>query len=63
MELTRGGTGVAYGTQTCGYGRHEVTSDGPFAITVGGTGYCANYGYAGGMGSRPLNEVQPRALK
>lgn len=41
----------------CGYGRHEARSDGPFSITVWGTGIDASYGYAGGMGSRPINDA------
>jgi IgGFc binding protein len=63
VELTRGGSGVTYGQQSCGYGRHEATSDGPFSIMVWGTGYCASYGYAGGMGSRPLNDVKAPVVK
>lgn len=41
----------------CTAGRHEAKSDGPFSITVWGLGYFASYGYPGGMGVRPLNEV------
>ena len=41
----------------CGYGRHEAHSDGPFSVTVWGVGRDASYGYAGGMGSRPVNEA------
>lgn len=63
VELTRQGSGVAHGGKTCGYGRHEATSDGPFSVTVWGVGYCASYGYAGGMGSRPLNDVQASVVK
>ncbi|AKU96512.1 hypothetical protein AKJ09_03176 [Labilithrix luteola] len=43
---------------TCGTGRHEAKSDGPFTVTVWGTGYFASYGYAGGTGSRPITKVQ-----
>ncbi|WP_146648575.1 IgGFc-binding protein [Labilithrix luteola] len=42
---------------TCGAGRHEAKSDGPFSLTVWGMGYCASYGYAGGAGNRPLTQV------
>ena len=48
---------------TCGYGRYEAHSDGPFSVTVWGTGYCASYGYAGGMGSRPLNDTKAPVIK
>ena len=41
----------------CGYGRHVARSDGPFSITVWGMGQDASYGYAGGMGSRPINDA------
>jgi hypothetical protein len=44
-------------TRECGYGRHVARSDGPFSITVWGMGQDASYGYAGGMGSRPINEA------
>ena len=43
---------------TCGYGRHEAKSDGPFSVHVWGWGVYASYGYAGGMGSRPLSDVK-----
>ncbi len=43
---------------TCGAGRREAKSDGPFSVTVWGMGYCASYGYAGGAGSRPLTKVE-----
>lgn len=43
---------------TCRTGRHEAKSDGPFTLTVWGLGYCASYGYTGGMGSRPLTKVE-----
>jgi hypothetical protein len=41
----------------CGYGRHEAHSEGPFSVTVWGVGRDASYGYAGGMGSRPINDA------
>ena len=44
---------------TCGYGRHEATSEGPFSVTVWGIGKDASYGYVGGMGARPINDAPP----
>ncbi len=55
VDLTKG---FAAASGTCGAGRHEAKSDGPFTISVWGMGYCASYGYAGGTGSRPLTKVQ-----
>jgi IgGFc binding protein len=46
------------GGTTCGYGRREAQSDGPFSVYVWGTDVYASYGYAGGMGSRPLSDVK-----
>ncbi|AKV01077.1 hypothetical protein AKJ09_07740 [Labilithrix luteola] len=45
-------------TGTCAAGRHETKSDGPFSVTVWGTGYAASYGYSGGAGSRPITKVE-----
>ena len=47
----------------CGYGRHDARSDGPFSVTVWGIGRDASYGYAGGMGSRPINEAPAPIVK
>ncbi len=47
-----------FGSSECGYGRHEARSDGPFSVMVWGTDSSASYGYAGGAGSRPLNQVK-----
>ena len=47
----------ANGTGTCSYGRNEARSEGPFGITVWGWGKDASYGYAGGMGARPINDA------
>jgi hypothetical protein len=41
----------------CGYGRHAAESEGPFSVTVWGWGKDASYGYAGGMGMRPVNDA------
>lgn len=43
---------------SCGYGRHEANSEGPFAVYVWGTDVYSSYGYAGGMGSRPLSATK-----
>ncbi len=47
----------------CGYGRHEAASEGPFSITVWGWGKDASYGYAGGLGSRPINDAPVPEVK
>ncbi len=51
-----------FGGQSCGYGRHEITSSGPFEVTVWGTDYYASYGYPGGTGLRPISPVKPSAV-
>lgn len=58
VRLTVGSAPQTFAKGTCGYGRHEAHSDGPFAVTVWGTGFCASYGYVGGMGSRALHEIE-----
>ncbi len=58
LTLTSAGIGKTFAKGTCNYGRHEAHSDGPFSITVWGTGQYASYGFAGGMGSRPLNPAR-----
>jgi IgGFc binding protein len=57
VRLTEAAAGKKFAKGTCGYGRHEAKSDGPFSVTVWGTGEYTSYGFAGGMGNRPLNEV------
>ena len=52
----------SFGTGTCGYGRHEITSDGPFEVTVWGTDYYASYGYPGGTGLRPISPIKPSTV-
>ena len=59
VKLTEGSLPQKVGNGECGYGRHEARSDGPFSITVWGIGIDASYGYAGGMGSRPINDAPP----
>ena len=63
VRVTSGFAPQALAGGSCGYGRHEATSDGPFSITVWGWGKDASYGYAGGMGSRPINEALPPVVK
>jgi hypothetical protein len=58
VSLTTAGVGRTFSKGTCNYGRHEARSDGPFSVTVWGTGPYASYGFAGGMGSRPLNPAR-----
>ncbi|MBX3209537.1 MAG: IgGFc-binding protein [Labilithrix sp.] len=41
----------------CGPGRHEMTSPGPFSVTVWGTDVASSYAYPGGAALRPLNAV------
>ncbi|MDF2696313.1 MAG: hypothetical protein K0S65_4696 [Labilithrix sp.] len=42
----------------CGSGRHEMTSDGPFAVTVWGLAPYDSYAYPGGAGLRPLSATR-----
>lgn len=60
---THHGTPQSFDGGTCGYGRYEAHSDGPFTVTTWGTGYCASYGYTSGAGSRPINDVQAPVVK
>ncbi|MDF2697059.1 MAG: hypothetical protein K0S65_5442 [Labilithrix sp.] len=55
--LTSGSVPQKFGGGTCGYGRHEASSNGPFSVNVWGIAYHASYGYPGGMGSRPVNDA------
>jgi len=59
VVLTKGFGPQAFPKGMCGTGRHEARSAGPFAVTVWGTGFATSYGYAGGMGSRPINDAPP----
>ncbi|HVH46657.1 MAG TPA: IgGFc-binding protein [Labilithrix sp.] len=59
VRLTAGSVPQKLAKGECGYGRHEARSDAPFAITVWGIAQDASYGYAGGMGSRPVNDAPP----
>ncbi len=59
VRLTSGYRPQSFAGGLCGYGRHEASSEGPFSVTVWGIGRDASYGYAGGMGSRPINDAPP----
>lgn len=47
----------------CGYGRQEARSDGPFAVTVWGTGVTTSYGYVAGTGLRPISDAPRDPLR
>lgn len=63
VRLTTGSVAQKVGTRVCGYGRHEAVSEGPFAVYVWGIGKDASYGYAGGMGARPINDAPPPSVQ
>ncbi len=58
VTLTKLGLTQKFAGGSCGYGRHEARSNGPFSVHVWGWGSYASYGYPGGMGSRPLSDVK-----
>jgi len=62
VRLTRGFVGQPFPKGICGYGRQEAHSKGPFSITVWGIGIAASYGYVGGTGLRPINDLPPAVL-
>lgn len=57
VPLTRSFVPQKLAKGECGYGRHAAESEGPFSVTVWGWGKDASYGYAGGMGMRPINDA------
>lgn len=57
VRLTTGFIPQKLAKGECGYGRHAAQSEGTFSVTVWGWGKDASYGYAGGMGSRPINDA------
>ncbi len=57
VRITHAFTPEKFGDSSCGYGRHEAKSNGPFSVTVWGLSKDASYGYPGGMGLRPVNTV------
>ena len=63
VTLTKGSLPQKFGSGSCGYGRHEARSRGPFAVTVWGTGMYTSYGYVGGVGLRPVNDAPPPPVK
>ncbi|WP_146648552.1 IgGFc-binding protein [Labilithrix luteola] len=63
VRLTSGFSPRTFAKGTCGYGRHEAKSQGTFSLTVWGTARDASYGYAGGMGSRPVNSAPLPTVK
>jgi hypothetical protein len=63
VRLTNGFVPQKFAKGTCAYGRQAAESEGPFAVTVWGTGKDASYGYAGGMGSRPINDAPPPLVR
>lgn len=63
VRLTTGFIPQTFAGGTCTYGRQEASSDGAFSVTVWGWGKDASYGYAGGMGSRPVNEAPAPPVK
>jgi hypothetical protein len=58
VRLTHGHLPQTFGGGTCGYGRHEANSEGPFTLSVWGTDDAASYGYPGGTGLRPITTVR-----
>lgn len=63
VRLTTGFVPQKLAKGTCGYGRHLAQSEGPFSVTVWGTGKDASYGYVGGVGARPINEAPAPVVK
>jgi IgGFc binding protein len=55
VEMTRNGFDMATPAGTCSHGRHEASSDGPFALYVWGMDDYASYGFPAGAGSRPTS--------
>lgn len=55
VDMTRDRAPVKTAIGECGYGRHEASSDGPFALYVWGLDKDASYGFPAGAGSRPTS--------
>jgi hypothetical protein len=55
VDMTKGRAPVTTPLGSCGYGRHEASSDGPFALYVWGLDKDASYGFPAGAGSRPTS--------
>jgi hypothetical protein len=63
VSLTKGYAASTFPKGSCGYGRHEAKSEGPFSLTVWGVDLYASYGYPGGQGSRPVNTGTPPPVR
>jgi hypothetical protein len=63
VQLTHDSLPQKVANGECGYGRHEARSEGPFSITVWGVGHTASYAYAGGAGSRPINDAKAPVVR
>lgn len=64
VDLTKGYDPQKFpDNRVCGTGRHEAKSAGTFSVTVWGTGLATSYGYAGGAGSRPINDAPLAPVK
>jgi hypothetical protein len=55
LDMTTGHVPITTPLGTCGYGRHEAESKGPFALYVWGVDSYASYGFPAGAGSRPTS--------
>jgi hypothetical protein len=53
VDLTIGGAGVS----GCDNGRHSITSDAPFGLTVWGWDQYVSYAYPSGASVQPINAV------
>jgi IgGFc binding protein len=58
VKMTRNRGPVKTAIGSCGYGRHEALSDGPFALYVWGLDADASYGFPAGAGSRPTSPYE-----
>ncbi len=63
VGLTAGYLPQKFPKGECGYGRQVIESEGPFSVYVWGMAIDASYGYAGGMGSRPVNDAPPPIIR
>ncbi|AKV00164.1 hypothetical protein AKJ09_06827 [Labilithrix luteola] len=63
VKITEGFVPQQFAKGTCGYGRHEVHSDGPFSVSVWGVGPYSSYGFVGGMGLRPIHTAPPPTVR
>lgn len=57
VELTKDGLPQTFPKGICGHGRNEIKSAAPFSLYMFGADSYASYGYAGGSGLRPLNQI------